>query len=289
MQGRSIILTVTASLFFAGSTYLSKLLGSGYWDGALHPLQVTQSRFMFGLATALVLFLATRSRIERPNLKLHLLRSPIGFIGVSILFVGVLYIPAADAVALIFLNPIFAMIFAALILKEAVGRHRWTAAAVAFLGGIMLIRPEGASANPVALLCFAGAMLVGIEIVIIKVLASREGTFQILLINHAIATALATLPLIHVFAAPTPAQWVALVAVGGLMVTGQMMFLFAMRASDASLVAPFIYSTLVFVALMDLAVLGVVPDMVSVGGMAIIIASGSYIALREHRQTSSSC
>ena len=284
MQGRSIILTVTASLFFAGSTYLSKLLGSGQLGEALHPLQITHSRFMFGFLTALVFFLATRSRIEAPNLKLHLLRSPIGYCGVAILFIGILHIPASDAVALIFLNPVFAMVFAALFLKELVGRHRWTAAVAAFLGGIMLIRPEGASADPVALLCVLGAILVGLEIIIIKILASREGTFQILLLNNAFATVLASLPLIHAFTAPAPSQWAALVAVGGLMVTGQMLFLFAMRASDASLVAPFVYSTLVFVALLDLAILGIAPDMVSLGGMAIIIASGSYIAMREHRQ-----
>ncbi|MGB1177240.1 MAG: EamA family transporter, partial [Candidatus Puniceispirillaceae bacterium] len=79
----------------------------------------------------------------------------------------------------------------------------------------------------------------------------------------------------------------ALAAVGGVMVTGQMLFLFAMRSSDASLVAPFIYATLIFVMLFDFGVLGVVPDFVSLAGTGIIIAGGSYIAIREQRQTTS--
>ena len=284
MQSRSIILAISASFFFATSTFISKLLGSGAWGGALHPLQVTHSRFAFGLVTAAILFMALRRRFEHPHIGLHLLRSTCGWLGVAILFTGVLYIPASDAVALTFLNPIFAMIFAVLILKEHVGRHRWIAALIALTGGIMLIRPEGSGINPIALMCIGGAMIIGIEIIAIKMLASREDVFQILVINNAIAAVVASLPLLFLFDMPTASQWVGLAAVGGVMVTGQMMFLFAMRASDASLVAPFIYATLLFVGGLDFVILGVQPDATSLLGGAIIIAGGSYVAIREHRQ-----
>ena len=78
-----------------------------------------------------------------------------------------------------------------------------------------------------------------------------------------------------------------LVTVGVAMVTGQMLFLFAMRSSDASLVAPFIYATLIFVMLFDFGVLGVVPDLISLAGAGVIITCSSYIAIREHRQGTS--
>lgn len=73
-------------------------------------------------------------------------------------------------------------------------------------------------------------------------------------------------------------------AVGVIMVAGQTLFLFAMRAGEASLVAPFVYATPVFVVLMDLAVLGVVPDSVSLSGAGTIIACGIYIGFREQRR-----
>ena len=69
MQSRSILLAVTASFFFASSTFLSKLLGSGVWGDALHPLQVTHSRFAFGLVTAVILFLALRRRFTQTSLQ----------------------------------------------------------------------------------------------------------------------------------------------------------------------------------------------------------------------------
>jgi len=57
--------------------------------------------------------------------------------------------------------------------------------------------------------------------------------------------------------------------------------------SDASLVAPFIYATLIFVMLFDFGVLVVVPDLISLAGAGVIITCGSYIAIREHRQGTS--
>ena len=283
MLRHPILLAITASLFFAGSTFLSKLLGTGVFGDALHPLQVTHSRFAFGLVAALVLVLANRRRIVRPHYRLHVLRSALGWLGVGILFTGVVYIPASDAVALTFLNPIFAMIFAVLILQERVGRHRWAAALGAFVGGILLIRPEAAGINLIALMCIGGAAIIGFEIIIIKMLASREDVFQILMVNNAIAAILASLPLFFVFDMPSATQWVGLAAVGVVMVTGQMLFLFAMRTSNASLIAPFIYATLIFVMMFDFAVLRVVPDVISLAGAGIIITCGSYIAWREYR------
>ena len=277
-----ILLAVLASFFFASSTFLSKLLGSGEWGDPLNPLQIAHARFAFGLMTALALAVFVDLRLTRPNLKLHVLRSACGWTGIAILFTGVLYIPASDAVALTFLNPIFAMFFAVKTLMERIDNQRWWAAAIALFGGILLIRPEANGLNPIELLCIFGAIIIGVEIVVIKLLTLREGVFQILVINNAIAVLLASIPLMFVFMMPTASQWLALTAVGVTMVIGQLLFLFAMKAVDASLVSPFIYSTLIFIGTLDYFILDVQPDAISLLGGALIIASGGYIALREN-------
>ena len=282
MRIHPILLAVLASFFFASSTFLSKLLGSGQWGDPLNPLQIAHARFAFGLMTAMVLAVFVGLQLTRPHFKLHVLRSACGWIGIAILFTGVLYIPASDAVALTFLNPIFAMVFAVKILMERIDNQRWWAAAIALFGGILLIRPEANGLNLIALLCIFGAIIIGVEIVVIKLLTSREGVFQILVINNTIAALLATVPLMFVFVMPTATQWLALTAVGIIMVIGQLLFLFAMKAADASLVSPFIYSTLIFVGTLDYFILDVQPDSISLFGGALIIASGSYIALKEN-------
>ena len=71
-----------------------------------------------------------------------------------------------------------------------------------------------------ALACIFAAMIFGIEIFIIKILSSREDVFQILVLNNSIAAVIASLPLFWVFTMPTTAQWMGLMAVGVVMVTG---------------------------------------------------------------------
>ena len=151
---RAFFFAIAASLFFAGSTFTSKLLGSGYFGDPAHSLQITHSRFPFGLVTALVLFLVMHRRLTiiGANLHLHALRSTLSWIGVGIMFAGVIYIPASDDVALTFLNPIFAMIFARFLLKERVDWQRWRAAGLSFVRTLGLLRPEG-GIHPVALAC----------------------------------------------------------------------------------------------------------------------------------------
>ena len=74
-----ILLAVLASFFFASSTFLSKLLGSGEWGDPLNPLQIAHARFAFGLMTALALAVFVRPRLTRPHFKLHVLRSACGW------------------------------------------------------------------------------------------------------------------------------------------------------------------------------------------------------------------
>ncbi len=75
----AIGLMLTATAFIAGTTVFAKMLGAGP-DG-LHPLQITQGRFMFALIGFSLAAGVIRPRFTRPNLKLHALRSLMGFAG----------------------------------------------------------------------------------------------------------------------------------------------------------------------------------------------------------------
>ena len=70
---------------------------------------------------------------------------------------------------------------------------------------------------------------------------------------------------------------------GSVMVLAQILYLTANRAADASFVAPFWYTTLVWAALYDILVFGHWPDRVSVTGAAIVVAGGLIMTWREIR------
>ena len=279
----AIALMLAATLFIAATTLLAKALGTDALGEPLHALQISQGRFMFAFLGFGLVALALRPKIERPNLPLHVARSALGWGGISLLFAAVAFIPLSDATAISFLNPVFAMVLAIPILGEKVGRIRWSAAFIALIGALILIRPGPASFQPAALLALLAAVIMGAEIMCIKILSRGEASFQILLINNAIGVCIATLAAIMVWQMPTLEQWAALAGIGVLMACAQACFVNAVARADASLVVPFSYATLVFAALYDLLIFGVVPDAVSLTGAAIIIAGALLLALREAR------
>ena len=285
VKSNPFIMAVLASFFFAFSTFISKLLGQGLVGEPMHPFQIAHARFTFGLVGASLLLLYWNKNFSRPNLKLHLLRCFLGWLGVSILFTGVIYIPAADAVALSFMNPIFAMIFAIYILNEKVDSFLWIAVGCSFIGALILIRPEGNQFNFVAFLCLIGAAAFGLEIVITKLISTTENIVQILFINNFIGAGLATIPLYYFAKSPTTLQLFFFATVGFTMVIGQALFLTAIRTSQASVVTPYIYSTIIFIVLLDWIILQINPGMWSIVGASFIICAGVYIAFKTDQKT----
>jgi drug/metabolite transporter (DMT)-like permease len=106
---------------------------------------------------------------------------------------------------------------------------------------------------------------------------------RILLVNNAMGATVAGLAALAVWQAPSAAQWAALAAIGAMMVTGQAFYLGAMRAADASFVAPLFYLTLAYAALFDFAVFGTLPDAVSLTGALVLVAGAGLLAWREGR------
>ena len=199
------------------------------------------------------------------------------------MFAAAAFIPLADATAISFLNPVFAMLLAIPLLGEKVGPIRWTAAVIALLGAVILSRPGSGALEAGALLALGAAILLGSELIIIKILSGREHRLQILLLNNIIGLAIATFAVLFVWQSPSFDQWLALAAIGVLMAAAQACFVNAVARADASFVAPFFYAALAFAALYDWVVFGVVPDRVSIIGAVIILAGAGLLAWREGR------
>ena len=275
------ILTLCASAFAAASTFMAKVVGSGTLGPALHPLQVSQGRFLFAFIAISSLAVVLRPKLTKPNLKLHIGRSFLGWGGVTLMFAAAVYIPLADATAISFLNPVFAMLFAIPVLGERVGKWRWLAAGIALAGALILLRPGADSIQTGALFALGAAVVLGGEVILIKFLTKTDGPFQILLINNSIGIVIASLAAIPVWIWPSPIQWAGLAAVGLLMISAQAFFTNAMMRAEASFVAPFFYASLVFAALYDAAIFQVIPDTVSILGAITILAGAGLLAWRE--------
>ena len=277
------LLTLLASALAAGTTLLAKALGTGALGPEMHALQITHGRFVFALMAIGAVAAVVRLRPRKPNLAMHAARSALGWGGVTLMFAAAAFIPLSDATAISFLNPVFAMMLAVPLLGERVGPVRWSAAAIALAGAAVLTRPGADAIEFGAVLALIAAVIMGAEVILIKRLSGREAPLQILLVNNMFGVAIATVAAVFVWQWPTGTQWAALAGIGFLMAGAQACFVNAMARADASFVVPFFYATLVFAALYDGLVFGVMPDAVSITGAVIILSGAGLLAWREGR------
>ncbi|MEL6207328.1 MAG: DMT family transporter, partial [Pseudomonadota bacterium] len=281
-QRAAIAFMLGAGAMVAATSLMAKALGADAAGASgLHPFQVSAGRFVFALC-ALAVLLAVRPAM-RPTLTgaqwdLHLARSLCGWLGVTAMFAAVARMPVAEATAVSFLSPLVTMGLAALMLRERLGPVRLTAAGLALAGALLVLRPGTDAFQIAGLFALAAAALFGLESIFIKRLSDREPPLRILLINNLIGGAVSLVAASFVWSWPSPVQWLLLAALGTVMVTGQSMFIQAMRRGEASAVIPAFYSVLVFAALYDALLYGVVPDGIGATGAALIIGSAVLLA-----------
>ena len=279
----SVLFMISASLLIAGTTILAKILGTTTLGPPINPMQISNARFFFAFILILLFFITTKSKIIKPNYKVHLGRSVCGWIGISILFGASSIIPITDATAIIFTNPIFTMLLAIVLLGEKVKPIKWIAVIITFWGALILIRPENNIINHqfIIIILIIGAFVLGLESVFIKMLTLKENPKQILLINNSIGLLISSIPICFIWITPTTLQVLAMLGIGSLMLCAQACFIQALRRSKAHFAVPYFYSTLIFVAIYDFFIFNITPDDISFIGASLIIIGGISIYISE--------
>ena len=274
--------SLAAAALLAATSMLAKLLGNDLFGPPLHPLQVSAGRFMFAFSALVVVAPFLKLRFDKGTpYRWHFLRSTLGWLGVSCTFAAAAQMPLAEATAISFLSPIWTMIFAIPFLGEKVGPIRWSAAAISMIGALILIRPGTEAFQFAAILALAAAVLIGLEMVVIKRLSGGEPAIRILFINNAFGATVSLSVASFVWTQPTAEPWLLMITLGLIMVTAQSCFIQAMKSADASFTVPFFYTTLVFAAVYDFGLFGVIPEALSWLGAAVIIAGALFLAYRE--------
>lgn len=275
---------ICAAALLAATSMLAKILGNDLYGPALHPMQVSAGRFVFAFSALLIIAPFMKLKLTRDTpYKWHLLRSTLGWMGVSFTFAAAAQMPLAEATAITFLSPICTMIFAIPFLGEKVGPVRWSAAAISLAGALILMRPGTDAFQFAALLALAAALLIGLEMTVTKRLSGSEPAIRILFVNNTFGATISVIAASFVWVQPTFEQWLLLILLGLIMVTAQSCFIQAMKSADASFAVPFFYLTLVFAAAYDFGLFGVIPEPISWVGAAVIIAGALFLAYRERQ------
>jgi drug/metabolite transporter (DMT)-like permease len=200
----------------------------------------------------------------------------------ALLFIaGLARLPIADATAIGFASPLLVTAFSIPLLGEQVGVRRWSAVGIGFLGVLIVVRPGSGAVGSAALLPLSSAVCWAMSLVVTRRMRGADAPLTTLIYSSAIGFVLSGLALPLVWHAPTLSAWVMLAAMGVLSAAGQYLLIAGLSRGDASLLAPFTYSQIVWATLTGYFVFATVPSSSTWCGAAVIVASGIYIAHRE--------
>ncbi|HYD64201.1 DMT family transporter [Azospirillum sp.] len=279
---RGIVMMLGSVTLFAVMNVLIKLAAERY-----PVLEVTFFRNAVALvpvALAVAMQGGFRSlRTERPGA--HLWRAGIGLTSMTLMFWSFHLLPLADAVALNFTAPLFLTALSVPLLGERVGVHRWSAVAVGFVGVLVMSRPGSGMLQFGALVAICAAFAQSLAMVQIRQLSRTEPPNTIVFWFTLTSTVLCGIGLPFVWVAPATWADLGLLAACGL--TGGMAQLFLTRAyalAPAAVIAPFSYASILCAALFGWLLWGEVPQVQTMAGVAIVVASGLYILHRETRR-----
>ena len=220
----------------------------------------------------------------------HARRAMMGLTGMALNFGGMIFLPMAEATTINLSVPIFAVIFAALFLGEPTGWQRWSAVLVGFLGVLLVLNPTTLIAQGFTghhglgtLIALGGAVMTALITIQVRDLARTESPMTIVFWFSLISMLPLGLALPFVMTAHGAGEWALLIGLGLLGAVVQLSLTGALRLAPVAVVTPMDYSSLLWSIACGWFFFGTLPAETTWVGAPLIVASGLFIAWREHR------
>lgn len=255
--------------------------------------EILFARNFFGLIPVLI-FLAWQGALshalETNNAFGHIKRAMTGVLAMGLWFVALDRLSLPEATAIIYAAPLIMVVLAATILGEKVRIYRWTAVSVGFAGVLIIVAPQltgSAHLSQAALIgvgcALAAAVFMALTSVFVRQLVSTEKTTTIVLYFFLAASGVSLVSLPFGWVVPSWEDLLVLVLVGVLGGIGQLMITTAFQHAEASIIAPFEYTSIVWATGIGFFFFDELPREATLVGAAIVIASGIFVIFRERQ------
>lgn len=257
---------------------------AGQWPGSA----ISALRYVFGLIGLGIAIAATQGRagFACPRPWLQFGRGAAVAVATLGFFLGVQVMPLADSTAIQFTSPILTALLSALLLREHAGRAVWVATVIAFVGVLIVLRPNLLALGPAALLPVGAALGMAFLMIFNRMAAGGASAIQMQFLGACFATpililaaAVGELSGAARFHVAWP-DWTVMLRCAVVAVTGTvshlLIYLATTRASAAT-IAPMAYIQIVVALLIGALAFGDLPDPVTVGGVALIICAGLWL------------
>lgn len=199
-------------------------------------------------------------------------------------FYALRFLPLTVVSAIMFSSPVIVCFLSVFVLQERVGRWRWAAILLGFVGVLAVVRPFGAAFHPTMLLIIYNATALALYSIMTRrlsgVVAVDTMQFYLGLAGTAILLPFAIWSWIQ---PQTTWGFLVLVGLGVMGWGGHQLLTNAHRFGTANQLMPFTYSFLIYVAIWGYVFFGTVPDGGTLTGAALIMCAGLIIWKREQK------
>jgi drug/metabolite transporter (DMT)-like permease len=272
-------LMLLAMLMFSLNDALGKWLVATYSVGQILLLRSVASLVV---VSPFVVRAGAQPFREAPQPWLQVLRVTLSTLEIACFYAAVAYMPLADAMTFYLAGPIYVTAFSALLLGEKVGAFRWTAVLVGFAGVVIALGPTSGSLSFASGIAIVGSLFYAFLMIVIRHLRSTSQV--VLAATHAtgallFGAILAPFNWIAISAADLPLLFLlGIVSIAAIMFVNQ-----SLRLAPASAVAPYQYTLIIWAVAFGYIFFGDLPQLHTIIGAVIIVASGLVIFVREQR------
>jgi len=275
---RGIALILASTVFLGASDVTAK-----YLSATLPSIEIAWIRFL--------VFALIMSPAMVPGSPLYALRSQrpglqamrgVALLGSSLFFIsGLRFLPIAEASATGFVAPLFVTALSIVFLGETVGVRRWLATAVGLIGVLIILRPGTGAFHPAAFFPIVSALAWACTLIMTRMMSGRDHAITTMTYSSIVGVCILSALVPFVWVAPSWHDIMFGIFIGLASTAGQWIVVLAFRYADASVLAPFSYTQLLWVSILGFVIFGEVPDIWTVTGAVFIVGSGLYTAHRE--------
>ncbi len=269
-----------------GALSMMDALAKSLVQKQINPIQILGLR-LFIVIPAILAFYAITGRLQElvpVRKKFQIIRACIGFLAPFCFFMSLKFLPLSDAVITSYSSIMIMTALSFFVLKERVGMHRWGAVLAGFVGVYIAISPTGEGQILGYALVIIAALSYAVMMVTGRMLSNTESVGSLVFVFNLCVglIALCMMPFIW-----QPVDQTTLLQIAGLSclaLIGHFCVVIAFSRSQASVIAPFEYTSIIWAVIIEWTIWQYLPAQRTVVGGVIIVCAGIYVIYRESLQ-----
>lgn len=280
--------SVTAGIFLmiAATQIVPVMDGLAKYLSPRYPAwQLTWSRFFFHLLVLLPVVLLRFDWRELWPQKpfLQIARGAFLMVATALFFAALRTVPLTDALALLFCYPLIVAVLSPFLLGERMAPSHWAAVVLGFLGVLVILRPGFVTLEWGSILALLGGVAYSLYFLATRRLSKTAHPLVTLAYTAVFGAVVLTMAAPAYWVSPRLSDLPIMAGIGIAAASGHFLLILAFERAPASVLAPLGYAEIFMATAIGYFVFDDFPDRWTWIGIAMVIASGSYVLVREKR------